>query len=87
MTNARLASVAEMTSYLIRGVRVVDGEPTDLLLRDGVVAEMGPKLSARGADLIDADGLVALTGLVVGAGVLVGHLTHSSAGRVPVPCR
>ena len=29
-----------------------------------MVAEIGPKLSARGAEVIDADGLVALPGLV-----------------------
>ena len=28
------------TTYLIKGVRVLGGEPTDLLLRDGVVAEV-----------------------------------------------
>jgi dihydroorotase len=37
----------------------------DLLLRDGVVAEVGPRLSApRDAQRVDADGLVALPGLV-----------------------
>ncbi|MEE6261836.1 dihydroorotase [Plantactinospora sonchi] len=50
--------------YLIRGVRVVGAEPTDLLLRDGVVAEAGRGLDARGATVVDADGLVALPGLV-----------------------
>ncbi len=53
-----------MNSYLIKGVRVVDGEPTDLLLRDGIVAETGRGLSAKGAEVVDADGLVALPGLV-----------------------
>jgi dihydroorotase len=52
-----------MTSYVIRGARIV-GEPADLLVRDGVVAEVGPRLSARGAEVVDADGLVALPGLV-----------------------
>ncbi|MFS8479928.1 MAG: dihydroorotase [Micromonosporaceae bacterium] len=49
-------------SYLIKGVSVVGGEPTDLLLRDGVVAEAGRGL--RGDRTVDADGLVALPGLV-----------------------
>jgi len=53
-----------VNSYLIKGVRVVDGEPTDLLLRDGIVAETGRGLSAKGAEVVDADGLVALPGLV-----------------------
>ncbi|ROT26564.1 dihydroorotase [Micromonospora sp. HM5-17] len=51
-------------SYLIRGVRVVGAAPTDLLLRDGVVAEAGHGLTAPGATVVDADGLVALPGLV-----------------------
>ena len=51
-------------TYLIRGVRVLGGEPTDLILRDGIVAEMGNGLSAAGATVVDADGLVALPGLV-----------------------
>jgi dihydroorotase len=51
-------------SYLIKGVSVVGGEPTDLLVRDGAVAEAGRGLSARGAQVVDADGLVALPGLV-----------------------
>ena len=51
-------------SYLIKGARIVDGEPADILIRDGKVAEVGAGLSARGATLVDADGLVALPGLV-----------------------
>jgi dihydroorotase len=51
-------------TYLIRGVSVLGGKPTDLLIRDGVVAEMGTRLSAAGAQVVDADGLVALPGLV-----------------------
>ncbi|WBB81363.1 dihydroorotase [Micromonospora sp. WMMD882] len=53
-----------MTAYLIRGAGVVGGEPTDLLIRDGVVAETGRGLSAPDATVLDADGLVALPGLV-----------------------
>lgn len=49
---------------LLRGARVLGGEPVDLLLRDGVVAEVGRGLSAAGAHVVDADGLVALPGLV-----------------------
>jgi len=51
-------------AYLIRGARLVGGEPADLLLRDGVVAEVGRGLKAAGAQVVDADGLVALPGLV-----------------------
>ena len=50
--------------YLVKGVRVLGAEPTDLLLRDGMVAETGTGLTAVGAEVIEADGLVALPGLV-----------------------
>ncbi|MFB6396242.1 dihydroorotase [Polymorphospora lycopeni] len=53
-----------MSSYLIRGVRVVGAEPTDLLVRDGLVVEAGRGLAATGAEVLEADGLVALPGLV-----------------------
>jgi dihydroorotase len=49
---------------LVHGARVLGGEPTDLLLRDAVVADVGPRLDAPGALVIEADGLVALPGLV-----------------------
>ena len=52
------------TTYLVRGARVLGGERTDLLLADGVVAEIGAGLSADGAEIVDADGLIALPGLV-----------------------
>jgi dihydroorotase len=53
-----------VTAYLIKNVGVLGGEPTDLLLSDGVVAEIGTGLSADGAEVVDATGLVALPGLV-----------------------
>ncbi|MBM0233764.1 dihydroorotase [Micromonospora sp. STR1_7] len=53
-----------MTAYLITSVSVVGAAPTDLLIRDGVVAEVGPDLSAPDATVIDGTGLVALPGLV-----------------------
>ncbi len=57
-----------MTTYLIKGARILGGEPTDLLLRDGVIAEIGTGLSAADAELVDArsddGGLIALPGLV-----------------------
>jgi dihydroorotase len=53
-----------VTSYLITGASILDGDPTDLLLRDGVVAAVGDGLDADGAELVDATGLVALPGLV-----------------------
>jgi dihydroorotase len=53
-----------VSTWLIKGVRVLGGEPTDLLLADGVIAEMGSRLSATEAQIADADGLIALPGLV-----------------------
>lgn len=53
-----------MTSWLLRDVRVLGGPPRDIHLRDGVVAEIGSGLQAAGARRYDADGLVALPGLV-----------------------
>jgi dihydroorotase len=49
---------------LIRGARVLGGDPADLLLEDGRVAAVGERLSATGATVVDAGGLVALPGLV-----------------------
>src|SRR4051812_38264800 len=51
--------------FLIKGVSVVGGESTDLLVRDGMVAAVGRDASGTtGAEVIDAAGLVALPGLV-----------------------
>lgn len=54
-----------MTEHLIRNARPLGGEPVDLLLRDGVIAEIGTDLAPSGdVTVIDAAGLVALPGLV-----------------------
>ncbi|RKN13761.1 dihydroorotase [Micromonospora musae] len=53
-----------MTAYLVKGVSVLGAAPTDLLIRDGVVAETGADLAADGVTVLDAAGLVALPGLV-----------------------
>ena len=54
-----------MTAYLIKGASLLGGEPTDLLLQDGVIAEIGAGLApADPVEVIDAAGLVALPGLV-----------------------
>lgn len=52
------------TTMLIKGARVLGGEAADLLLRDGVIAEIGAGLGSADATTIDADGLIALPGLV-----------------------
>jgi dihydroorotase len=53
-----------MTAYLIRRARPLGGDPTDLLIRDGVIVEVGADLEAGDATVVDAEGLVALPGLV-----------------------
>ncbi|MFL0566479.1 dihydroorotase [Microbacterium sp. 179-I 1D1 NHS] len=51
-------------SILIRGARIDGGIAADILIRDGVIAELGTGLSENGARTVDADGLIALPGLV-----------------------
>ncbi|MGN6597940.1 MAG: dihydroorotase [Actinomycetes bacterium] len=51
-------------SVLIRGANVVGGEAADILIRDGIIAEIGPNVAATAGHVIDAAGLVALPGLV-----------------------
>jgi dihydroorotase len=56
-----------VTTYLIRNASVLGDAPTDLLLRDGVVAAVGTGLEADdtgGTEVVNATGLVALPGLV-----------------------
>src|SRR5690606_16845861 len=48
--------------FLIKNARILGGEPADIRIRDGVIAEVGAGLS--GGKAIDADGLIALPGLV-----------------------
>lgn len=49
---------------VIRGADLAGAGRGDLLLRDGVVAEVGSVRAPKGAAVVDADGLVALPGLV-----------------------
>jgi dihydroorotase len=54
---------------LVRGGRIVDparevDETGDVLLADGLVADVGAKLSARGAEVLDAQGLVVCPGFI-----------------------
>ncbi len=52
------------TPWLIRGATLADGTRTDLVLADGRIAEIGSGLSRLGATAVDAEGLIALPGLV-----------------------
>jgi dihydroorotase len=58
--------VSAARAFVIRGARVLGGRPADICLRDGTVAGVGPGAAAglAGAQVIGADGLIALPGLV-----------------------
>ncbi|MFE5795040.1 dihydroorotase [Streptomyces sp. NPDC056503] len=53
-----------MSKILIRGAKVLGGEPQDVLLDGETIAEVGTGLSAEGATVIEADGRILLPGLV-----------------------
>ena len=50
-------------SFVIKSADLLGAGRQDLLIADGVIAEVG-KVSAQGATVIDGDGLIALPGLV-----------------------
>ncbi|HVQ19065.1 MAG TPA: amidohydrolase family protein, partial [Actinomycetes bacterium] len=54
------------TTYLIRGGRLLGEHTSDVLLRDGVIAAVGTEAQdvGDGAQVVEADGLVVLPGLV-----------------------
>lgn len=49
---------------LIRGAKVLGGDPKDVLIEGEIVSQVGEGLSVQGADVVDAEGLVLLPGLV-----------------------
>ncbi|MFK4112879.1 dihydroorotase [Streptomyces sp. NPDC002176] len=53
-----------MSKILIRGAKVLGGEPQDVLIDGELIAAVGTGLSAEGAEVIEADGKVLLPGLV-----------------------
>ena len=53
-----------MSKILIRGAKVLGGEPQDVLIDGDTIAEVGSGLSAEGAEVVEADGKVLLPGLV-----------------------
>jgi dihydroorotase len=58
------ASPEAAPSYLLRGASLYGGERADLLIQDGRIAAVGTIAAPVGATVVDADGLVALPGLV-----------------------
>ncbi|MEU8037181.1 dihydroorotase [Streptosporangium sp. NPDC049078] len=53
---------ATRDGIVIRGARILGGEPVDILVRDGLLVEIGRGLS--GGEVVEAEGLIALPGLV-----------------------
>ncbi|GAA1845828.1 dihydroorotase [Microbacterium koreense] len=51
-------------TMVIRGARIEGGQTADLLVEDGMITATGVGLSRAGARVLDADGLIALPGLV-----------------------
>ena len=71
-----------MTQYLIQNARVLGGEPTDLLLRDGVIEAVGAGLTAGSAEVWDA---ADRAHLILHAGdVVTGSLLDDLAARAPL---
>ncbi|MET9066972.1 dihydroorotase [Streptosporangium sandarakinum] len=54
--------MSEQRSTVVRGARILGGEPADILIRGGIIEEVGQGLT--GDETIDARGLIALPGLV-----------------------
>jgi dihydroorotase len=51
-------------AWLIKGTSPLGGPAVDMLLTDGLITEVGTGIGAKGAQLFDAAGLIALPGLV-----------------------
>ena len=51
-------------TYLIKGAQPYGGDAADILVKGGRIAAIGDSLSATGAEVVDAAGLIALPGLV-----------------------
>jgi dihydroorotase len=55
-----------LPEFLLKGIRPMGGDPRDLLIVDGSIAEIAEpgSIDAPEAEVVQADGLVALPGLV-----------------------
>ncbi|WP_344916361.1 dihydroorotase [Streptosporangium oxazolinicum] len=53
---------ATRDGIVIRGARILGGDPADILIRDGLLVEIGQGLT--GGETVEAEGLIALPGLV-----------------------
>ncbi|MFC4495001.1 dihydroorotase [Streptomyces ovatisporus] len=54
----------DTSKTLLRGARLLGGEPRDVLIDGETVAEVGSGLDAAGADVVEAEGRILLPGLV-----------------------
>lgn len=52
-----------MSDLLIKNIRVLDGDPTDILIRDGRIAGIGAELDGGDAPVVEAGGHIAIPGL------------------------
>jgi dihydroorotase len=52
------------STILISGGTLPDGKKSDLLIKDGVIAEIATTIKAEGAEKIDASNAILLPGLV-----------------------
>ena len=61
-------------SWLITGARPLGGEPANVLVTNGLIAELGPDAEKQGAQRLDADddARAVAVGADQGAGVLAG---------------
>jgi dihydroorotase len=55
---------AGTAEWIIAGARLLGRDPVDVRLADGLIAEIGSDLGGTAAQRLDADGLIALPGLV-----------------------
>ncbi len=55
---------SRVSTYLIKGAKPYGGDAADILVEDGRIAAIGGSLSATGAEVVEAGGLIALPGLV-----------------------
>ena len=53
-----------MSTYLIKDAKVLGGDAQDVLIRDGLIADIGTGLTAEGATVVEAAGQILLPGLV-----------------------
>jgi len=51
-------------SILIKAGSILGASPADVLIKDGVISEIGNNLSSDGAEVIEASGMVLMPGFV-----------------------